>query len=90
MPDIRFYNDEGKEVPAEQAVEGRASTVSATGLSPTPAKPSLLKSVLGIAKKVWAVDAVKSVALTWLIRTGLGATGAGVLVAIVDAFAGGS
>ncbi|WP_156361263.1 hypothetical protein [Sphingomonas sp. Leaf257] len=39
------------------------------------------------AKIVWEVPAVKSVALTWLIRAGLSASGAAALTAIVDAVA---
>ena len=71
----------------EQQIE--MDLVPAGALSPTPEKRSFLKFALDIAKKVWAVDAVKSVALTWLIRVGVGSTGAGLIVAIADAFAGG-
>ncbi|WP_409664028.1 hypothetical protein [Sphingomonas parapaucimobilis] len=39
------------------------------------------------AKIVWEVPAVKSVALTWLIRAGLSASGAAALTAIVDTVA---
>lgn len=39
------------------------------------------------AKIVWEVPAVKSVALTWLVRVGLSTSGAAALTAIVDAVA---
>lgn len=40
---------------------------------------------LRIAKTVWRVPAVQSVALTWLIRLGLSASGAAIVIPIVDA-----
>lgn len=50
---------------------------------------STLKSAalgaLRIAKTVWQVPAVKSVALTWLIRLGLSASGAAIVIPVVDA-----
>lgn len=50
---------------------------------------SILKSAalgaLRIAKTIWEVPAVKSVAVTWLIRAGLSASGAAILIPIVDA-----
>lgn len=42
-------------------------------------------TVVRYAKIVWEVPAVKSVALTWLIRAGLSASTAAMLTAVVDA-----
>ncbi|GAA3266477.1 hypothetical protein GCM10020258_35470 [Sphingomonas yabuuchiae] len=46
-----------------------------------------MRTAMRYAKIVWEVPAVKSVALTWLIRAGLSASGAAALTAIVDAVA---
>ena len=42
----------------------------------------------GIAKAAWRVDAVKSVALTWLVRASV--PGAPILIAIIDSYMGAS
>lgn len=42
-------------------------------------------TVARYAKTVWEVPAVKSVALTWLIRADLSASTAAMLTAVVDA-----
>lgn len=46
-------------------------------------KRTVLQSVKHYALKVWEVPAVKSIALTWLIR--LSVPGAPILIAVVDA-----
>jgi len=48
---------------------------------------SVAATMLRYAKIVWEVPAVRSVAVTWLIRAGLSASGAAALTAIVDAVA---
>ena len=40
-----------------------------------------------LAKRAWRIDAVKSAALTWLIRASV--PGAAILVAIIDGYVGG-
>lgn len=42
-------------------------------------------TIVRYAKIVWEVPAVRSVALTWLVRVGLSASTAAMLTAIVDA-----
>ncbi|WP_181814710.1 hypothetical protein [Sphingomonas aracearum] len=44
-----------------------------------------LQTVAHYAKIIWSVPAVQSVILTRLIQTGIGASGAGIVVAIFDA-----
>lgn len=50
---------------------------------------SKTKKVLGrvahYAKIIWAVPAVQSVLLTRLIQAGIGASGAGIVIAVIDA-----
>lgn len=46
-------------------------------------KRTVLQSAKHYALKIWEVPAVKSIALTWLIR--LSVPGAPILIAVVDA-----
>lgn len=47
----------------------------------------ILATIGRYAVIVWSVPAVKSVILTRLIQAGIGASGAGIVVAVVDALA---
>lgn len=44
-----------------------------------------LKKLVHYAKVVWAVPAVQSAALTWLIRLGMSASGAAIVIPVLNA-----